>query len=80
MEVKLGVTHNPRELVVETERSVNLDETLFVVSSKSGGTIETLSHFRYFHEKTGHDGSRFVAVTVAELRPTAAPPRVVVGG
>jgi transaldolase/glucose-6-phosphate isomerase len=49
--------------VLETERGVNLDRTLFVVSSKSGGTIETLSHFRYFHEKTGHDGSRFVAVT-----------------
>jgi transaldolase / glucose-6-phosphate isomerase len=49
--------------VLETERSVNLDRTVFVVSSKSGGTIETLSHFRYFHEKTGHDGSRFLAVT-----------------
>ncbi|MEA2431356.1 MAG: transaldolase / glucose-6-phosphate isomerase, partial [Thermoleophilaceae bacterium] len=49
--------------ILETERSVNLDNTLFIVSSKSGGTIETLSHFRYFHEKTGRDGSRFVAVT-----------------
>src|SRR5207247_7197823 len=49
--------------VLEAERSVDLDRTLFIVSSKSGGTIETLSHFRYFHEKTGHDGSRFVAVT-----------------
>jgi transaldolase/glucose-6-phosphate isomerase len=49
--------------VLETERSVDLDRTLFIVSSKSGGTIETLSHFRYFHERTGHDGSRFVAVT-----------------
>jgi transaldolase/glucose-6-phosphate isomerase len=49
--------------VLATERAVNLDSTLFVVSSKSGGTIETLSHFRYFHEKTGKDGSRFVAVT-----------------
>src|SRR3954467_2441858 len=49
--------------VLAVERAVNLDTTLFIVSSKSGGTIETLSHFRYFHEKTGHDGSRFVAVT-----------------
>src|SRR4051812_7455890 len=49
--------------VLATERSVNLDTTLFIVSSKSGGTIEPLSLFRYFHEKTGHDGSRFVAVT-----------------
>jgi len=33
------------------------------VSSKSGGTIETLSHMRYFYERTGGDGSRFCAVT-----------------
>ncbi len=51
------------EAVLATERSVNLDTTLFIVSSKSGGTIEPLSLFRYFHEKTGHDGSRFIAIT-----------------
>jgi glucose-6-phosphate isomerase len=49
--------------VLEVERSVDLDTTLFIVSSKSGGTIETLSHMRYFFERTGGDGSRFVAVT-----------------
>src|SRR3954464_6820660 len=48
--------------VLEVERAVDLDKTLFVVSSKSGGTIETLSHFRYFHSKVP-DGKRFVAVT-----------------
>jgi transaldolase/glucose-6-phosphate isomerase len=48
--------------VLEVERSVDLGKTLFVVSSKSGGTIETLSHFRYFHSKFP-DGSRFAAVT-----------------
>jgi transaldolase/glucose-6-phosphate isomerase len=49
--------------VLQTERAVDLDKTLFVVSSKSGGTIETLSHMRYFFERTGGDGSRFCAVT-----------------
>ncbi len=49
--------------VLATERAVDLDKTLFVVSSKSGGTIETLSHMRYFSERTGGDGSRFCAVT-----------------
>jgi glucose-6-phosphate isomerase len=49
--------------VLATERAVNLDTTLFIVSSKSGGTIEPNSLFRYFHEKTGGDGSRFVAIT-----------------
>jgi transaldolase/glucose-6-phosphate isomerase len=48
--------------VLATERAVDLDKTLFIVSSKSGGTIETLSHFRYFHSKVG-DGNRFVAIT-----------------
>ncbi len=45
------------------EEAIDLDKTLFVVSSKSGGTVETLSHMRYFYELTGGDGNRFVAVT-----------------
>src|SRR5215208_8370839 len=49
--------------VLETERAVELDKTLFIVSSKSGGTIETLSHMRYFYEHSGGDGSHFCAVT-----------------
>ena len=49
--------------VLEVERSVDLDTTLFIVSSKSGGTIETLSHMRYFYERSGGDGNRFVAIT-----------------
>jgi transaldolase / glucose-6-phosphate isomerase len=42
--------------------AIDLDRTLFVVSSKSGGTIETLSQFKLFHSLQG-DGSHFVAVT-----------------
>jgi transaldolase/glucose-6-phosphate isomerase len=49
--------------VLEAERSLDLDKTLFLVSSKSGGTIETLSHMRYFFERSGGDGKRFVAIT-----------------
>jgi transaldolase/glucose-6-phosphate isomerase len=49
--------------VLATEKAVDLDKTLFVVSSKSGGTVETLSHMRYFFDRTGGDGSRFCAVT-----------------
>jgi transaldolase / glucose-6-phosphate isomerase len=45
------------------EQAVDLDRTLFVVSSKSGGTTETLSHFAYFWERTGGAGDRFVAIT-----------------
>src|SRR5919197_605098 len=49
--------------VLEVERSVDLDKTLFIVSSKSGGTIETLSHMKYFYERAGAAGDRFVAIT-----------------
>jgi transaldolase / glucose-6-phosphate isomerase len=49
--------------VREAEQAVDLDRTLFVVSSKSGGTVETLSHFRYFWERTGQQGDRFIAIT-----------------
>jgi transaldolase / glucose-6-phosphate isomerase len=49
--------------VLAVERAVDLDRTLFIVSSKSGGTVETLSHMRYFFQRTGGDGRRFVAVT-----------------
>src|SRR4051812_35769362 len=45
-----------------TEEALDLGKTLFIVSSKSGGTVETLSHFKHFWSKTG-DGAQFVAVT-----------------
>ena len=32
--------------VLALERAIDLEKTLFIVSSKSGGTIETLSHYR----------------------------------
>jgi transaldolase/glucose-6-phosphate isomerase len=55
--------------VLEAERAIDLKSALFVVSSKSGGTIETLSQFRYFHarasEALGEEeaGKHFVAIT-----------------
>ncbi len=55
--------------VLEAERAIDLkSKTLFIVSSKSGGTIETLSQFRYFHaraqEALGDEaGKHFVAIT-----------------
>jgi glucose-6-phosphate isomerase len=56
----LDTTHPDAIVALETE--VPLDRTLFVVSSKSGTTIETRSHLAYFHSLVG-DGSRFVAIT-----------------
>jgi len=52
------------------ERAISPKETLFIVSSKSGGTIETLSQYRYFLEIVRGAGVRdpgrnFVAITDA---------------
>src|SRR3954452_10766832 len=49
--------------VLEVEGEINLDNTLFIVSSKSGGTVETLSHMKHFYERSGGNGNCFVAVT-----------------
>jgi glucose-6-phosphate isomerase len=42
---------------------VPVEGTLFVVSSKSGGTIETRSHADHFWERTGGNWEQFVAIT-----------------
>jgi glucose-6-phosphate isomerase len=41
---------------------LELDRTVFIVASKSGGTTETLSHLAFFWDRAS-DGSRFVAIT-----------------
>jgi glucose-6-phosphate isomerase len=51
------------DAVRDAEAAVDLDTALFVVSSKSGGTIETLSAFHYFWERTGGRGEQFIAIT-----------------
>jgi transaldolase/glucose-6-phosphate isomerase len=43
------------------EQSVDLAKTVFIVSSKSGGTIETLSHYAYFKAKAKPE--QFIVVT-----------------
>jgi transaldolase/glucose-6-phosphate isomerase len=58
--VVLDSTHP--DAVARIERDLPVDRTLFVVSSKSGTTIETRSHLAHFHTLVG-DGRRFVAVT-----------------
>jgi glucose-6-phosphate isomerase len=51
------------DAVRDVEAEIDVTKALFVVSSKSGGTVETLSAFHYFWEKTGGNGAQFVAVT-----------------
>jgi glucose-6-phosphate isomerase len=54
--------------VLAVERAIELERTLFLVSSKSGGTIEPMSLFKHFwarvSEKAGEAaGSHFAAIT-----------------
>jgi glucose-6-phosphate isomerase len=49
------------DVITAVQESVDLAKTIFIVSSKSGGTIETLSHYRHF--KTLAAPERFVVVT-----------------
>jgi glucose-6-phosphate isomerase len=49
--------------IARVEASLDLDHTLFIVASKSGTTLETLSQFEYFSAKTGGRGSSFIAIT-----------------
>jgi transaldolase / glucose-6-phosphate isomerase len=44
------------------EEEIDLEHTLFIVSTKSGGTLETLSLFEHFHALVP-DGLHFVAIT-----------------
>jgi transaldolase / glucose-6-phosphate isomerase len=48
--------------VLAQERAVDLEHTLFLVSTKSGGTIETISLFEHFWSLRSH-GEQFVAIT-----------------
>ena len=45
------------------ERDLDLAKTVFIVSSKSGTTLETLSHYRYFWKQAGGKGRQFLAIT-----------------
>lgn len=60
-------TTNPEEIAFRCE-GIDLTKTLFIVSSKSGGTSETLSAMKYFWSELeklglGMPGRNFVAVT-----------------
>ncbi|MGD9001318.1 MAG: bifunctional transaldolase/phosoglucose isomerase [Anaerolineae bacterium] len=55
--------------VLAYAEQIDLARTLFIVSSKSGGTAETISFFKFFHNRAleqlgpGRAGEHFVAIT-----------------
>ena len=66
----LNVLDSTHPAAIKTiSEKLNLEKTLFIVSTKSGGTIETISFMKFFYtltsEKVGSDktGKHFVAIT-----------------
>jgi len=61
---------DPGAISAQTEK-LDLAKTLFIVSTKSGGTVETLSFFKYFYNQVvatvgaEQAGSHFIAITDA---------------
>ena len=57
----LDSTH-PDQVAAVAE-SIDPARTIFIVASKSGGTLETISGFRFFWDGSGGNGRRFIAIT-----------------
>jgi len=57
----LDTTHP--DAVELSSQGVDPARTLFLVSSKSGGTLETLSLFRFYWQLSGGAGRQFAAIT-----------------
>ncbi|MEO8761725.1 MAG: hypothetical protein ABI448_12585, partial [Bacteroidia bacterium] len=56
------------EAILDLQKKINIEKTLFIVASKSGGTEETLSFFHYFYDilqakNFNNPGNNFVAIT-----------------
>jgi transaldolase / glucose-6-phosphate isomerase len=46
-----------------TDAALDIARTLFIVSSKSGTTVETLAFFKYFWQRTGGKSEQFLCIT-----------------
>jgi transaldolase/glucose-6-phosphate isomerase len=51
------------DAILALRRSLDLERTLVIVSSKSGTTTEAVALYRYFWQESGGAGDRFVAIT-----------------
>ncbi|HEX9095420.1 MAG TPA: bifunctional transaldolase/phosoglucose isomerase [Candidatus Dormibacteraeota bacterium] len=49
--------------IAALQATIDLKHTVFIVASKSGTTLETLSHYRYFWQQSGQQGRQFLAIT-----------------
>ncbi len=58
---------NPEQVLAVTKKLADVTKALFIVSSKSGGTLETFSFYKYFYDLVGQQkanpGENFIAIT-----------------
>jgi glucose-6-phosphate isomerase len=68
LDLSVADTTDPQAILDQSAR-LDMARTLFIVSTKSGGTVETLSFFKYFFKQVisavgiEHAGEHFVAIT-----------------
>ena len=49
--------------IAAREQAIDVRKTIFIVASKSGTTLETLSHYHYFWQRSGETARQFIAIT-----------------
>lgn len=54
--------------IIRIEKKINVAKTLFIIASKSGGTLETTDHYKFFSDKVravkgNRAGENFIAIT-----------------
>ena len=49
--------------IIALEKAIDIRKTVFIVASKSGTTLETLSHYGHFWQQAGQKGGQFIAIT-----------------
>jgi transaldolase/glucose-6-phosphate isomerase len=62
LDVHVLDTTDPAAILAVADQ-LDLAKTIFIVASKSGTTLETLSHYRYFWQESGGKGRQFLAIT-----------------
>jgi transaldolase / glucose-6-phosphate isomerase len=62
LDVRVLDTTDPAAIAA-LEKAIDVRKTVFIVASKSGTTLETLSHYRYFWKQAGEKAAQFIAIT-----------------
>ena len=62
LDIRVLDTTDPAAIIA-LEKAIDVRKTVFIVASKSGTTLETLSHYRHFWQQASQKGKQFIAIT-----------------